>query len=378
MNELETIRETTVELAAGLGAAGFSRHFHPELSPLGWHLGHTAFMEQYWLREIMLGEPAREAEHRYYFPENNHKETRGRKLASMEAELHQARRRHRDAAALLNAPPARLRAHPLFADAYIHSFLWQHYAQHLETMRMIHQAAHLADHRPAPVIPRQAATMNEPDWAVVLPGSYPVGDDHVDCYDNEQPRHPARLDGYRIARYPVTNGEYLAFMDDAGYTRPELWDESGWAWCRRTQAVAPYHWRTTGAGWYAVGTGGSYPLDPAAPVSGISHHEARAFAVWAGARLPHEHEWETARRLDLLQQTGHAWEWCDNPLFPYPGFRAFPYEGYSCPWFDGRHFVLRGGSEHTEPELKRAALRNFHEPDKRHIFAGMRLAAPLP
>ena len=106
---------------------------------------------------------------------------------------------------------------------------------------------------------------------------------------------------------------------------------------------------------------------------GISFHEAQAFSHWARARLPHEHEWEAAVKSEQLHNTGQVWEWCANTFHPYQGFSAFPYDEYSKPWFDDNHYVLRGASRHTRPEIRRASFRNFFNPDKRHIFAGLRL-----
>jgi iron(II)-dependent oxidoreductase len=128
---------------------------------------------------------------------------------------------------------------------------------------------------------------------------------------------------------------------------------------------------------------GAYDLPGDAAVSGISYYEAQAYVQWlkqtrpdsfADVRLPHEYEWEIARRLQLLEDCGQAWEWCSNTFHPYPGFQAFPYDRYSKAWFDGNHFTLRGGSLQTRPAIKRPAFRNFYNADKRHIFAGLRLA----
>jgi iron(II)-dependent oxidoreductase len=120
----------------------------------------------------------------------------------------------------------------------------------------------------------------------------------------------------------------------------------------------PWHWHLDAGGRYTcAGPGGWPPLDAAAPVSGISFHEAEAFADWAGARRPHEHEWEVAARAQRLRESGRVWEWCANALTPYPGFIPVPYEGYLVPWFDDHHCVLPGGSDATDPGLKRASLR---------------------
>ena len=136
----------------------------------------------------------------------------------------------------------------------------------------------------------------------------------------------------------------------------------------------PDHWRRNPAGhWYGIGNRGPYALTGDDILHGISRFEAVAFATWAGGRLPHEHQWEVACRLQRLEQTGRAWEWCDNSFYPYAGFKPFPYEEYSTPWFDGQHYSLRGGSLHTRPAIKRPGFRNFYQPQMRHIFAGLRL-----
>jgi iron(II)-dependent oxidoreductase len=99
-------------------------------------------------------------------------------------------------------------------------------------------------------------------------------------------------------------------------------------------------------------------------------------SLYAGCGLPHENAWEVAMRSDerLWKSTGQAWEWCNNTFYPYPGFRAFPYARYSTPWFDQRHYVMRGGSRYSGQSIRHRAFRNFYTADKRHVFAGLRLA----
>ena len=127
---------------------------------------------------------------------------------------------------------------------------------------------------------------------------------------------------------------------------------------------------------------GAADIDPDVPVSGLNWYEADAYAHYAGARLPHEIEWESAMKTEggkgateLWDTTGQAWEWCANTFYPYDGFKAFPYSRYSTPWFDDQHFTLRGSSPFTGEATRRPSFRNFYQPGKRHIFAGLRLAS---
>jgi iron(II)-dependent oxidoreductase len=275
----------------------------------------------------------------------------------------------------LATAPAALLEHPLMQDDYLVHFLLQHYSQHYETMlSALTQRALGADRADFQVTHPLTALPPRQDSASLQAGHYRVGGVAPAAYDNELPPQQATLGPCDIARHPVSNSEYLAFMEAGGYANESYWHSAGWQWQQQQSASCPEHWRRDRAGnWYGVGVRGAYELDGADVLHGISRHEAAAFASWAGGRLPHEHQWEVACRLQLLEQTGRAWEWCDNSFYPYAGFQPFPYEGYSQPWFDNRHFTLRGGSFHTRPAVKRASFRNFYTPEKRHIFAGLRL-----
>ena len=143
---------------------------------------------------------------------------------------------------------------------------------------------------------------------------------------------------------------------------------------RKNKLTCPEHWATNKhSEWYGINDQGPFDLIAKDPVYGINFYEASAFANWAQARLPHEHEWETSVRLSRLPNTGQVWEWCSNTFYPYENFKPFPYDEYSQPWFDDQHYVLRGASRFTRPEIRRASFRNFYHADKRHVFAGIRL-----
>jgi iron(II)-dependent oxidoreductase len=263
----------------------------------------------------------------------------------------------------------------LFDDDYLIHFLIQHNSQHYETMLMTLTQKSLAEDRPDAAGPAglEAAPVNR-DTVAVPAGHYRIGGEAPVAYDNEVPPQQAELEPFTICRQPVSNAEYLRFIQSGAYHDPSWWTEAGWSWLETSGARHPDHWRcSAGEHWYGVGLRGAHRLAPDEPVSGINHYEASAFARWAGGRLPHEFQWEAACRCGVLQHTGRVWEWCRNTFSPYAGYTPFPYDEYSQAWFDDRHYSLRGGSRYTRPAIKRPSFRNFYEADKRHVFAGMRL-----
>lgn len=374
--ELRMAQELVTALVEDLDEAGWRKRFHPDLDAAGWYLGHCVWTECHWLQEVAMGDNRfTEPVAGRYAPAGTTDPERGSQLPSRDALLQWAGGMQSLNQEALEDAAATLHRHPLMADDYLVHFLVRYYSRHFETLMMVlTQRALQQDDGGFTVSQPLTATRGTEDTHVVSPGHYRVGGQHPVACDNELPQQQATLGPYRIASRPVSNSNYLAFMDDGGYEDRSLWSEQGMSWLSRHAARAPEHWRRDVNGnWYGIGNRGAYELMDSDVLQGISWHEAQAYARWAGGRLPHEHQWEVACRLQQLEQTGRAWEWCDNSFYPYDGFHAFPSETYSTPGFDGNHYTLRGGCLHTRPSIRRASFRNFHAPDARHIFAGVRL-----
>ncbi|MEZ4230245.1 MAG: ergothioneine biosynthesis protein EgtB [Polyangiaceae bacterium] len=216
-------------------------------------------------------------------------------------------------------------------------------------------------------------------------------------FDNEGPRHQVHLEDYRLASRLVTNGEYLEFVRDAGYSAPLLWLSDGWATVQREGWTAPLYWVERDGEFFEFTLRGLEPLDHSAPVCHVSYFEADAFASWARARLPNEAEWEVAAlTLDnprgnfvesgalhprpavdvgLGQMWGDVWEWTASAYAPYPGFEA---AAGALGEYNGKFMVsqqvLRGGACVTSQSHFRPTYRNFFYPGQRWMFSGIRLA----
>ncbi|WP_372735720.1 ergothioneine biosynthesis protein EgtB [Nocardioides sp.] len=219
-------------------------------------------------------------------------------------------------------------------------------------------------------------------------------------FDNELPRHQQWLEPFRLADRLVTNGEWLEFMSDGGYQRPEFWLSDGWSVVTAQEWRAPMYWSQTDGVWTEHTLHGTAPVDPALPVCHLSHYEADAYATWAGKRLPTEAEWEHAAQLEeltdeanlgdreswhpraagaptggLRQLFGDCWEWTSSAYLPYPGFHpAAGAIGEYNGKFMSNQMVLRGGCALTPPGHARASYRNFYPPGARWPLTGLRLA----
>jgi len=240
-------------------------------------------------------------------------------------------------------------------------------------------------------------------WVDFSAGEYELGASRSSfAFDNELPRHPVHLPAFRLASRLVTNADYLAFIADGGYSRPELWLSDGWDHIRAAGWRAPLYWEQHEGGlqeedWKVFTSAGMRALAPSEPVCHVSYYEADAYARWAKARLATEAEWEVAAsklaiagsflesgRLHvaaandgsgLQQMFGDAWEWTASPYVAYPGYR--PPAGVLGEYngkFMVNQLVLRGGSCATPQSHIRATYRNFFPPQARWQFMGIRLA----
>lgn len=354
-------------------------HYHVDMSPTGWHLGHCVYTEIFWLRQQLLGLATVDVDlQACYMPELSAKSQRGKRLPDYAELVEWAKAMQRENLRLLQGSQPAPNG-PLMQYGFLLHFLIQHYAQHIETMYMVLTQRSLK--KRLPFIAQQPLQSNTLNTASVLlkAGEYTIGAQTVRLpYDNEYPLHKFVTKDVRVACLAVSNAEFLLFMQEGGYEKKYYWSEQGWQWRRRNGACCPELWQQDEyGGWFEYDLQGAHDLEPQHAVKGICYFEAQAFCAWGAVRLPHEHEWEAMMQYTGKQQAPQVWEWCDNSFFPYvedgQGFVAFPYENYSSPYFDGQHFVLRGASHYTQTAIRRYSFRNYYQADKRYQFAGLRV-----
>jgi ergothioneine biosynthesis protein EgtB len=217
------------------------------------------------------------------------------------------------------------------------------------------------------------AAPNACDFLSLPAGLYEIG--HTGdgfCFDNELGRHKVYLPAFQIAPSPVTNEEYLEFMEAGGYTNFLWWHAEGWDWVKKNSIVSPLYWHHLDGRWQQYTMAGLKPLDGKQLVAHISYYEAVAFAAWKGCRLPTEFEWEAAAGQF---EWGRRWEWTESAYLPYPGFKK---AGGAIGEYNGKfmvsQMVLRGASVATPAGHSRISYRNFFHPNLRWQFTGIRLA----
>lgn len=379
VSQLDHSYKRVLDIAHKIPVHQWHQQFHPDLSPVGWHLGHCVFIESYWLQNKLannskIGDDLKNL----YLPWLSPKEERAKRIPATKNLIKILAAQHQNNLNILNIFIDKESNHKLLKNNYLPEFLAQHYYQHIETLHQIILCIALSggqsrNRNPATLTPT-SPTLPARFFATTQTSVGATGKNFA--YDNEMSRHEENVHNFLIAEHAVTNSEYLGFMETGGYRNKSFWSKHGWRWLDNHSDInAPMHWQKDANNeWYCYEHGSPENIKPEATVYGINLHEAEAFSRYAGCRLPTEIEWEHAATSDSNRiAAGQAWEWCSNFFYPYPGFVAHPYKNYSSTSFDNQHHTLRGGSVYTAPELKRPTFRNFYTPEKRHVFAGVRL-----
>jgi len=406
-----SVRTFTESLCEGLATEDYVVQSMPDVSPTKWHLAHTSwFFETFILRPHLASyEPIDEM---YAFLFNSYYVNAGERhcraqrgyISRPTVDEVFAFRRHVDAAMerLLDD------GQPISAEIESLVTIGLHHEQQHQEL-MLTDIKHVFSVNPLRPVLRQRALVSPPSptplcWINYAGGLTWIGHEgDTFSFDNEGPRHQVFIQPFALADRLVTNGEYLEFMANGGYERPDLWLSMGWATAQENEWSEPFYWEKRDEEWWIFTLNGMRRVEPSEPVCHLSYFEADAFARWSGARLPTEAEWELAAH-DLpiegnfadegifhpvaadpaspagspRQMYGDVWEWTRSQYTPYPGFR--PVEG-ALGEYNGKfmcnQFVLRGGSCATSQSHIRPTYRNFFPPDATWQFTGVRLARDL-
>ena len=393
------IRNTSMRITEGLSAEDQMLQSMPDASPSKWHLAHTTWFFETFILQPSKGYQAFDPRFRilfnsYYKQLGAHpiRGTRGLMSRPTLSQV-QAYREHVDHALL---------AYLEHADGEVLELIelgLNHEQQHQELL--LTDIKHALWSSPLrPEFSAEMAVSSAPsamDWTEVEGGIHLIGHQGDGfAFDNECPQHEVLLRPFQIASRDVTNAEYLEFIEDGGYRRPELWLSEGWDAVNAQGWMAPLYWEQHDGEWWQLPHREMKRVNPAEPVCHISYFEADAYARWKGARLPSEQEWEIAalrmpsngtfledfifhpqpaKGEGIQQMFGDVWQWTSSPYIAYPGFRpAAGLVGEYNGKFMCNQWVLRGGSCATPRSHIRATYRNFFPAHARWQFSGMRLA----
>jgi iron(II)-dependent oxidoreductase len=426
-NRLDDVRARTLELVGALDWPTLRRQHLPILSPMVWDLGHIGNFEELWLAQRLGGlPPVEDGFQRMFDPVANPRPTREALPLPTGDELLSYLARVRQGTLAVLADGLDGGDPRLVADGYVYEMVAQHEEQHQETllqcMQVLSSPAYEPTRRRSLPPGRKAAR----DMVEVPAGPFTMGWQRRGfAYDNELPPHQVEVGAFRIDRFPVSHGDFLAFVEDGGYERPELWEPKGWDFRQQEGFAAPRHWRRSeDGGWLVRFMDQEMPVEAAADrvLVNVCWYEADAYARWAGKRLPSEAQWEkaalwdpatgatrpwpwgetppdaTRANLDQLafgpaeigaypagasalgveQLVGDCWEWTRSDFLAYPAFEAYPYDEYSKIFFGTDYKVLRGASWATRPAVARGTFRNWDFAIRRQVFAGFRCIEDSP
>jgi ergothioneine biosynthesis protein EgtB len=399
------VRRDSERLAAPFTEADQTVQSMPDASPMKWHLAHTSwFFETFVLKQYQRDYSPYNEQFKYLF--NSYYNGVGtpfaranRGVISRPGKEEVVEYRHYVDEAILQLFESFENDYPQGFVALVELGL-AHEQQHQELL--VTDIQHAFSMNPIPQQITQPATpfpqTPAMGWLGIDEGLYQVGHEGDDfCFDNEMPKHKVYLQSFRVSNRLITNGEYLAFMNDNGYENSNLWLSEGWAWKNNENIHAPLYWRMHENVWVTTSLSGMQALDLNAPVMHISFFEANAFATWANARLATEFEWEVVSQLhpkidthinpsvlkpqplvpsknQMHQLFNTLWQWTASQYMPYPGFEiADGAVGEYNGKFMSNQFVLRGGSCASPLNHIRATYRNFFPATARWQFTGIRL-----
>jgi ergothioneine biosynthesis protein EgtB len=413
VEQFRQVRDFSTHVCRSLEPEDYVVQSMPDVSPTKWHLAHTSwFFETFVLKVWMQRYRSEVPQYAYLFNsyynaagDMHRRDLRGLISRPTVAETYRFRESIDQSVIKLLEEADDV----LLAEIEPVLTLGAHHEQQHQEL-LVTDIKHVFSQNPLyPVFQPDAAALEtrrvapqhffEFDEATVLTGHHGAGF----SYDNEGPRHRALIPAFSLSNRLITNGEYLAFMEAGGYSRPEFWLSLGWTTVNEHRWQAPLYWVQRDGAWWNFTLSGFRPVNESEPVTHVSYFEADAYANWDGARLPTEFEWEhaasgvpidgnfvDAQRFHpapaasgsseeaLLQMFGDVWEWTRSAYLPYPGYRAVPgalgeYNGkFMC-----NQMVLRGGSCATSRSHIRPTYRNFFQPEKRWQFTGIRLARDL-
>ena len=397
-------RQTTMELCKPLERDDYMVQSTPDTSPPKWHLGHTTwFFEKFILRPMARNYRAFDEKLDYVF--NSYYETVGDFVPkSMRATISRPSletvldyRKHVEDS-MLSLLSESGRNQEILERTLLGI---NHEQQHQELLLMdIKRNYYESSFRPAYADGRKPTSSGiDSRYHDFTEQTAFIGfDGHGFSFDNETPRHRELVPPFSIANRPVTNGEFMRFIEDGGYRKPDLWLSMGWSWLRKNRTEMPLYWEKKDGNFRYFTLYGMQDVDPGEPVMHISYYEADAFARWAGAKLPTESQWEVAMASSMhhgdenfletwkytpfmddssqgISATGNVWEWTLSSYLPYPGFRPL---GGSLGEYNGKfmsgQMVLKGSSFSTPKGHSRTSYRNFYVPWSRWQFSGMRIA----